>query len=151
MKRIMSILSDTWVYSVAMNARLSFGEWLGDELNRLRLTQQEFADAAGVGQSTVSSWIAGETRPRRRAIPQIAAALGVEPVKVSDVLQFGAPPRDQEPITPITEQMLIDDPLLNLWAAHGEEFSADEREMLMDLTRGILERKHRRREQRVDG
>lgn len=42
------------------------------------LTQAELADRANVDQSAVSRWEIGDTKPRRRQLPILAKALGVE-------------------------------------------------------------------------
>ena len=67
------------IYAEGMNANLTPGEWLEDQLARpdINLTQQQFGDAVGVGQSTVNGWIQGRARPQRRTCTRIAEVLGI--------------------------------------------------------------------------
>lgn len=44
---------------------------------RLGLTEQEFADQAGVSRSAVQQWERGETAPRRKNQPAVAKVLGI--------------------------------------------------------------------------
>jgi len=68
-----------------MNANLTPGEWLEDQLARpdINLTQQQFGDAVGVGQSTVNGWIQGRARPQRHASTSSAAQLRTPARKLS--------------------------------------------------------------------
>lgn len=83
MKLEMSTDIDIRLYSDFMDMRLTFGEWLDEELRRLRITQERFAEILDVSQSAVSGWINGVSRPTRRNCRAIAAALSLP---ASDVL-----------------------------------------------------------------
>ena len=48
------------------------------------ITQQELADASGVGVATVSRLEAGKVRPSIRTIRSLAKVLGVTPVELRD-------------------------------------------------------------------
>lgn len=43
---------------------------------RLNMTQNELAQALGVGQSTVANWEAGEYYPSSKLLPQLAKLFG---------------------------------------------------------------------------
>lgn len=74
-----------------MGVRLTFGEWLDDQLRRKGWTQAAFADLVGAARTTVNTWVNDVTPPRRRAARDIARALGVE---VDEVLvRAGYPPQ----------------------------------------------------------
>ena len=61
-----------------------------DDLKALRLrkflTQKELAAQVGVSYQTVQTWEAGTAQPRLRNIPKLAAALGVEPERLAEML-----------------------------------------------------------------
>ena len=52
------------------------------ELARRRITQEEFADKLGVGRTTLTTLLAGETKMTLDRLESIAAALEVEPAKL---------------------------------------------------------------------
>lgn len=56
--------------------------FIGDNINALRidkgLSQEQLADIAGVGQTTVSAWECGASTPRKSPVLRICEKLGVE-------------------------------------------------------------------------
>lgn len=86
------------MYPVGMATKLTPGEWLEDQLARpdINMTQEQFGDAVGVGQSTVSGWIQGRARPQRRTCQRIAEVLGITRDDVFGV--FGIHRRGGQPI-----------------------------------------------------
>src|SRR5687768_15256517 len=69
----------------------AFGAWLAREIKRAGMNQKEFADAAGVGTSTVSRWINGRV-PDAQYCDLIADALQLD---IDDVLaRAGYRPRE---------------------------------------------------------
>lgn len=88
----------TPMYPVGMATKLTPGEWLEDQLARpdINMTQEQFGDAVGVGQSTVSGWIQGRAKPQRRTCQRIAEVLGITRDDVFGV--FGIHRRGGQPI-----------------------------------------------------
>lgn len=52
------------------------------ELARRRITQEEFAERVGLGRSTLTQTLTGETRITLDRLELIATALDVEPAKL---------------------------------------------------------------------
>lgn len=73
----MSTISDIGGYHQVMSTR-TFGEWLRREIERREWTQIQFADIAGVSQTTVSSWINDVQPPTKRNCRRIADAFGID-------------------------------------------------------------------------
>lgn len=80
------------VYPRDMNAELTFGEWLGDMLDRLGISNKELAQAVGVDPSTVSRWLDGNSRPRRSRYAALARALDVHRAELYRRLGEAGPP-----------------------------------------------------------
>lgn len=99
MNRINAIRCGTLIYDERMTTKLTPGEWLEDQLARpdIALTQEQFGDAVGAAQPTVSAWIAGKSAPRRRTCIRIAEVLGLSRDDVFAV--FGIARRDGQPVT----------------------------------------------------
>lgn len=53
-------------------------------------TQTEFASLVGATQQSVSRWEKGESRPRERELPRLAAVLGIEVKGLLDAAGYGA-------------------------------------------------------------
>lgn len=66
--------------------RTAFADRLRVELDASRLSQASLADRVGVSQQTVSKWLAAETQPRFKVVPQLARALGVAAAELSATL-----------------------------------------------------------------
>ena len=82
------------------------------------LTQKQLADAIGVGQTTVSSWLRGAVLRRRSTIEKLAIFFGLEPSQLIDhdleledlvLQQMGANP-DPEEIKRRVEELQKNDP-----------------------------------------
>jgi lambda repressor-like predicted transcriptional regulator len=58
---------------------LSFSERLRAVLVENGMTQQELADAVGLGQSAIANILSRDCRPQQRTVRKIAEALGVQP------------------------------------------------------------------------
>ena len=89
-----SSASDYQFYTGVMNVRLSFGEWLDDQIRRKGWSQAAFSDAVGVARQTVNSWVNGVQPPRRRALRDVAKILDLD---INEVLvRAGYPPLDPD-------------------------------------------------------
>lgn len=119
---------------------LSFGEWLEDQLAFKHLDQVAFASMIGVAQSTVSSWVNNVSKPRRRVIPVIAAALKVDAELVADRAGFGRS-RVNEPQTPTPGEIDFDDPFLMFWASYSGDIDPHDKEILKELAKSLLQKK----------
>lgn len=91
---IMSIISDIRAYTAGMNAELTFGEWLEDQLQTSGYTQTDLAEKLGVAQSTISNWVNDVSPPTRSNCYKLAAIFGVPRREV--VLRAGHKPRQQD-------------------------------------------------------
>lgn len=61
-----------------MEAQLTFGEWVIDQVESAGMQQKEFAALVGVDPSTVSKWKKNENLPRGTTCDQIAAVLHLD-------------------------------------------------------------------------
>lgn len=57
----------------------SFSDRLEAEMNRLGMTQAELAQKIGIGQPAISNIINRDSRPQRKTVEKIAAALNLPP------------------------------------------------------------------------
>jgi lambda repressor-like predicted transcriptional regulator len=57
----------------------TFAERLRSALDSKGMTQEQLADAAGVGQPAISNMLNRQCRPQRRTVERFATALGVAP------------------------------------------------------------------------
>lgn len=91
---IMSIISDIRAYTAGMNAELTFGEWLEDQLQTSGYTQTDLAEELGVAQSTISNWVNDVSPPTRANCYKLANIFRVPRREV--VLRAGHKPRQQD-------------------------------------------------------
>lgn len=52
-----------------------FGRWLQDELNRRKLSREDFSKRAGVAKGTINNIVHADKQPQAKTIKKIAAAL----------------------------------------------------------------------------
>jgi transcriptional regulator with XRE-family HTH domain len=125
-----------------MKPMLTFGEWLEDQYLRAGFTQMEFAEAVGVAQSTVSSWVNVGKKPRRRVVPAIARALNLSE---DEVLERIAYPRRSAVDEPGDEgavgEIDLDDPFLTFWASYSGELDPHDKEILQELARSLAQKR----------
>lgn len=79
-------------------------------------SQQSFADAFGVAQSTVGNWEAGKRRPNMEAIKRLASFLGV----TVDYL-LGLTDENEGPLSEIGEEALDDELISRVKALSPED------------------------------
>jgi transcriptional regulator with XRE-family HTH domain len=84
--------------------KAAFGKRLRELRGAAGLSQKALADSAGVPQSQVSQWEAGNSTPLATSIPALAQALGVDPGELfkpaasqPEAPSRGRPPKAQEP------------------------------------------------------
>lgn len=63
-----------------------FGRWVLAEMARRRWTHQRLADAAGVGRTTVTTWLAGQRVPDTVSLLKLAVALNIHRYVIIDVV-----------------------------------------------------------------
>lgn len=68
--------------SLMDDRELTFGEWLEELHLAAGMNQTQFAKAIGLAPSTISGWVNGNSRPRRRTIRRIATLLEVDESEV---------------------------------------------------------------------
>lgn len=93
----MSILVDTSMYDVVMSRYAELGDRIWDAIKDRDTTQEAVAEALDAGQSTVSGWVRGESRPRERQVAQVARLLGIPE---DEFRQLGRYRRRNQPHTP---------------------------------------------------
>lgn len=131
---IMSSISDISIYDRFMNAELSFGEWLEDQYLSRGLTQREFADMAGVGQSTVSAWVNNVQPPTRRNCNAIAGALGLPAADVwirAGIIK--TEPRRSNRATADPATINLSDPLISFSAMNQDRLTKRQKRLLIQL------------------
>lgn len=67
---------------------LSFGQWLGDELDRREMKQAALARAVPTDQGTVSRWISG-AEIKAENVRRVAAVLEVDPEALLELAGYG--------------------------------------------------------------
>lgn len=129
--RTKSSQDDSRCYTLSMNGRLSFGEWLEDQIRGKGWNQTVFGEAVGVARQTVSNWVNNVQPPRRRATRDIARVLGVDQNEV--LVRAGYPPLDPDYVLPddrqgAEESQSVDlaDPRVLFFASHARELSEEE-------------------------
>jgi transcriptional regulator with XRE-family HTH domain len=119
-----------------MTGKLSFGEWLDDQLREKRWTQTSFAESVDVSPSTVSTWISNTHLPGRRVMSRIARVLDLD---INEVLvRAGYPPMDAGYRLPenrneemkTDEESPIYDDRVRFFAANADKLSEEDWEML---------------------
>jgi transcriptional regulator with XRE-family HTH domain len=139
----MSMHSDISPYALVMEPKLTFGEWIEDQYLRAGFTQAEFADAINVAQSTVSGWVSGGKRPRRRAIPLIAKALNLAESEILNRAGYERRgPSWFEEIEDAEEHPTdLDDPLLDLWASYSGDLDPHDKAILTELLKSLAQKR----------
>lgn len=89
---------------------VTFGEWLGDQLEARGLIQMDLAERTGFGTSTISRWLSDEITPRGPACDRIADALGIDRNVVRKRanrrgVSVDAPPGTNETLRTLTNRM----------------------------------------------
>lgn len=98
-------------------------------------TQEELAEAAGVGRSTIIRWEKGETRPEPQQLRAVANVLGIPLEEAYAATGWWPPEPGDTPSRTLEERK----------AALLELIDPEDREMLQDLFELIEIRKARRR------
>ena len=62
--------------------RAEFARRLNEKFRSLGWTQDQLADASGLGLRTVNSFVRGSNVPNEKTLVAIAAAVGIDPVEV---------------------------------------------------------------------
>jgi len=75
---------------------MTFGTWLGVELEKRGWSQRQFAKRLGMGSGTVSRWVAGGDFPQGPQIVNIARTLDVRPALVLNQFPDAPPLSDDE-------------------------------------------------------
>jgi len=122
-----------------MNGKVTFGEWLDDQLKSRGWSQTDFGDSVGVARQTVSGWVNDLQRPRRRLLTSIARVLDLD---IDDVLaRAGRPPASAEPRlskrqAPRIErsrQADLEDPFVRFMLEHSTVLTNDQRDLIMQV------------------
>jgi transcriptional regulator with XRE-family HTH domain len=137
----MSTISDIRVYAGYVNSRLSFGEWLGDQLKDQDLTQVALAETLNVAPTTVNAWVNGVSKPRRRSFRAIATAIGVSLAEFERAINGEVPATHARPAreTGTAERGIdLSDPLIAVSAANADKLTDDQKRALAEVIRAIV-------------
>lgn len=150
----MDFIRDTDIMDVAryqkgrcLGGTMTLGELIRSRRKEKGWTQEYLGEIVGKDQHYISQVENSRIqRPAQDVLIAIARALEIP---ASDFLvSEGWTPRESRDATVVAASEDIDvdlsDPLLVLWAAHGREFTPEERRLLEDLIRVIVRNKRER-------
>lgn len=108
-----------------------FGRWVLAEMAKRRWTHQRLANAAGVGRSTVTTWLGGERVPDTVSLLKLASALNIHRYVIIDVIARSLEHTDATLVNDFGPQDVTALPLYRAGSLADEPAGGDEPEVFL--------------------